>query len=75
MTFNILISAYCGEGDLVQALVMLEKSFSEGYIPEVITVTKLVQLLCNDGRVSEAVEVLERVEEREVLLMLWLITR
>lgn len=64
VTFNILISAYCGEGNLVQALVMLEKSFSKGYIPDVITVTKLVQLLCNDGRVSEAVEVLERVEER-----------
>ncbi|XP_015088000.1 pentatricopeptide repeat-containing protein At2g17525, mitochondrial [Solanum pennellii] len=64
VTFNILISAYCGEGSLVQALVMLEKSFSKGYIPDVITVTKVVGLLCNNGRVSEAVELLERVEER-----------
>ncbi|KAH0738363.1 hypothetical protein KY290_037068 [Solanum tuberosum] len=64
VTFNILISAYCGEGSLVQALVMLEKSFNKGYIPDVITVTKVVGLLCNNGRVSEAVELLERVEER-----------
>ncbi|CAN4080016.1 unnamed protein product [Withania somnifera] len=63
-TFNILTSAYCGEGNLVQALVMLEKSFSKGYIPDVITVTKVVELLCNKGRASEAVEVLEKVEER-----------
>ncbi|KAJ8558226.1 hypothetical protein K7X08_004992 [Anisodus acutangulus] len=60
VTFNILISAYCREGSLVQALVMLEKSFSKGYIPDVITVTKVVELLCNHGRASEAVDVLER---------------
>ncbi|OIT35768.1 PREDICTED: pentatricopeptide repeat-containing protein At2g17525, mitochondrial [Nicotiana attenuata] len=64
VTFNILISAYCGERNLVQALVMLEKSFSKGYIPDVIMVTKVVELLCNNGRASEAVEVLQRVEER-----------
>uniref|UniRef100_M1AVN3 Pentatricopeptide repeat-containing protein, mitochondrial n=1 Tax=Solanum tuberosum TaxID=4113 RepID=M1AVN3_SOLTU len=64
VTFNILLSAYCGEGSLVQALVMLEKSFNKGYIPDVITVIKVVGLLCNNGRVSEAVELLERIEER-----------
>ncbi|KAM3321988.1 pentatricopeptide repeat-containing protein, mitochondrial [Capsicum chacoense] len=64
VTFNILISAYCGEGNLVQALVMLEKSFSKGYIPDVVTVTKVLELLCKHGRASEAVEVLTRVEER-----------
>uniref|UniRef100_K4CU11 Pentacotripeptide-repeat region of PRORP domain-containing protein n=1 Tax=Solanum lycopersicum TaxID=4081 RepID=K4CU11_SOLLC len=63
-TFNILISAYCGEGNLVQALVMLENSFRKGYIPDVIAVPKVVELLCNNGRVSEALEVLEKVEER-----------
>ncbi|VFQ93597.1 unnamed protein product [Cuscuta campestris] len=63
VTFNILISAYCKDDNLVQALVMLEKSFSKGFVPDVITVTKILEILCNKGRVSEAVEVLQRVEE------------
>ncbi|KAL6124863.1 hypothetical protein ACLB2K_077371 [Fragaria x ananassa] len=41
VTFNILISGYCGEENLVQAVL---------------------ELLCNDGRVMEAVKVLERVK-------------
>ncbi|MCL7036819.1 hypothetical protein MKW94_017948 [Papaver nudicaule] len=64
VTFNILISAYCKEGDLIQSLVLLEKSFSLGFVLDVIPVTKIVQLLCGEGRVMEAVEILERVEER-----------
>nr|GLL26110.1 pentatricopeptide repeat-containing protein At2g17525, mitochondrial [Ipomoea trifida] len=64
VTFNILISAYCREDNSVQAMVMLEKSFSKGFIPDVITVTKVVGILCKKGRLPEAVEVLERVEER-----------
>ncbi|XP_026446151.1 pentatricopeptide repeat-containing protein At2g17525, mitochondrial [Papaver somniferum] len=64
VTFNILISAYCKERDLIQSLVLLEKSFSLGFVPDVIPVTKIVQLLCGEGRVMEAVEILERVEER-----------
>ncbi|PKA55048.1 Pentatricopeptide repeat-containing protein [Apostasia shenzhenica] len=64
VTFNILIAAYCGEGDLVQALVMLEKSFDFGFVPDTIAVTKIVDVLCNHGRAMEAVEVLERVERR-----------
>ncbi|KAH7849825.1 hypothetical protein Vadar_023524 [Vaccinium darrowii] len=62
VTFNILISAYCREGNVVQALVMLEKSFSNGCVPDVITVTKVIDILCNEGHVAEAVEVLERVK-------------
>ncbi|KAE9450220.1 hypothetical protein C3L33_17886, partial [Rhododendron williamsianum] len=62
VTSNILISAYCREGNVVQALVMLEKSFSNGCVPDVITVTKVIEILCNEGRVTEAVEVLERVK-------------
>ncbi|GLT39359.1 hypothetical protein SLA2020_135560 [Shorea laevis] len=64
VTFNILISAYCKEENLVQALVLLEKSFNMGFVPDVITVTKVLEILCNAGRVTEAVEILERVERK-----------
>ncbi|GFY87736.1 pentatricopeptide repeat (PPR) superfamily protein [Actinidia rufa] len=64
VTFNILISAYCREENLVQALVMLEKSFGYGFVPDVVTLTKVIEILSNVGRVSEAVEVLERVESK-----------
>ncbi|XP_050386587.1 pentatricopeptide repeat-containing protein At2g17525, mitochondrial [Argentina anserina] len=62
VTFNILISGYCGEENLVQALVMLEKCFGLGYVPDVVTITKVLEILCNDGRVMEAVKTIERVE-------------
>ncbi|KAJ1403842.1 Tetratricopeptide-like helical domain superfamily [Sesbania bispinosa] len=62
VTFNILISGYCKEENLVQALVLLEKCFSMGLVPDVVTITKVVEILCNAGRVTEAAEVLERVE-------------
>lgn len=64
VTFNILISGYCAEGNLVQALVLLEKCFNLGFVPDVVTVTKVLQLLCNVGRVKEATEVFERVETK-----------
>lgn len=64
VTFNVLISAYCQEDNLVQALVLLEKSFSMEFVPDVVSATKVVGILCKEGRVTEAVEVLERVESR-----------
>ncbi|XP_057958689.1 pentatricopeptide repeat-containing protein At2g17525, mitochondrial [Malania oleifera] len=64
VTFTVLISGYCREENLVQALVLLEKCFNQGLIPDVITVTKVVEILCNVGRVTEAFEVLERVERK-----------
>ncbi|XP_028758554.1 pentatricopeptide repeat-containing protein At2g17525, mitochondrial isoform X1 [Neltuma alba] len=62
VTYNILISGYCKEENLVQALVLLEQSFGMGFVPDVVTITKVVEILCNVGRVTEAVEALERVE-------------
>ncbi|GAB2268507.1 hypothetical protein Dimus_003464 [Dionaea muscipula] len=62
ITYNLLISAYCKEENLVQAQVLLEKSFSSGFIPDLVVVTKVLQLMCNVGRLNEATEVLERVE-------------
>ncbi|KAL0285184.1 UNVERIFIED_CONTAM: Pentatricopeptide repeat-containing protein, mitochondrial [Sesamum angustifolium] len=62
VTFNILISAYCNENNLVQVLVLMEKCFSYGFVPDVVTLTKVIEILCNAGRISEGVEVLERVE-------------
>uniref|UniRef100_A0A7N2KKG5 Pentatricopeptide repeat-containing protein n=1 Tax=Quercus lobata TaxID=97700 RepID=A0A7N2KKG5_QUELO len=41
VTFNILISAYCKEENLVQALVLLEKCFNLGSVPDVVTGTKI----------------------------------
>ncbi|KAL1820302.1 hypothetical protein ACET3Z_015171 [Daucus carota] len=64
VTFNIMISAYCGEDNLVQALVMLEKCFNLGLVPDVITLTKVVEILCSSGRALEAVEVVETVERK-----------
>lgn len=64
VTFNIMISAYCGEDNLVQALVMLEKCFSLGPVPDIITLTKVVEVLCSKGRALEAVEVVEMVERK-----------
>ncbi|KAM7264238.1 hypothetical protein ACFE04_001921 [Oxalis oulophora] len=64
VTFNILISGYCKEGNFAQALALFEKCFSSGFVPDVITLTKLIQLLCNKSRVTEAVEILERVESK-----------
>ncbi|KAJ4844236.1 hypothetical protein Tsubulata_021411 [Turnera subulata] len=62
VTFNVLIGGYCKEDNLVQALVLLERSFSLGYVPDIITVTKVMEMLCNVGRVGESAEILERVE-------------
>ncbi|QCD91214.1 pentatricopeptide repeat-containing protein At2g17525, mitochondrial [Vigna unguiculata] len=62
VTFNILISGYCKEGNSVQPLVLLEKSFSLGFVPDVVTVTKVLEILCSAGRATEAADVLERVE-------------
>ncbi|KMT15671.1 hypothetical protein BVRB_3g056590 isoform A [Beta vulgaris subsp. vulgaris] len=62
VTYNLMISAYCKEQNLVQALVLLEKNLALGYVPDVVTTTKVMELLCNVGRANEAAEVLERVE-------------
>ncbi|KAE8678645.1 Pentatricopeptide repeat-containing protein [Hibiscus syriacus] len=64
VTFNILISAYCKEENLVQALVLLEKSFAMGFTPDVITLTKILKIICDAGRVVEAFEILEKVESK-----------
>ena len=68
VTFNILISGYCKEGNSVQALVLLEKSFSMGFVPDVVSVTKVLEILSNAGHATEAAEVLERVESMGGLL-------
>nr|POF12019.1 pentatricopeptide repeat-containing protein, mitochondrial [Quercus suber] len=62
VTFNNLISAYCKEENLVQALVLLEKCFNLGFVPDVVTGTKVLEVLCNVGRVTEAVDILNRLE-------------
>nr|POF12014.1 pentatricopeptide repeat-containing protein, mitochondrial [Quercus suber] len=64
VTFNILISAYCKEENLVQALVLLEKCFNLGFVPDVVTGTKVLEVLCNVGRVTEAVDILNRLESK-----------
>lgn len=64
VTFNILITAYCNTANLIQALVMLEKSFDLGFVPDAITITKVIKVLCDNDRAMEAVEVLERVEKK-----------
>ncbi|KAK6922495.1 Pentatricopeptide repeat [Dillenia turbinata] len=64
VTFNILISGYCQERNLVQALVLLDKSFNLGYVPDIVTVTKVVHILCTEDRIMDAVEILERVEQK-----------
>ncbi|CAA6666650.1 unnamed protein product [Spirodela intermedia] len=52
------------DGNYLQAMVMLEKCFDLGYIPDVVAVTKIVDILCNEARFSEAVEILNRVEDK-----------
>ncbi|CAI9775505.1 unnamed protein product [Fraxinus pennsylvanica] len=64
VTFNILISAYSNENNIVQALTMIQKCFSNGFVPDVVPLTKVIDILCNAGRVSEAVEIVERMEEK-----------
>lgn len=68
MTFYMLISAYCKEENLVQALVLLEKCFNLGFVPDVVTGTKVgtkvLEVLCNVGGVSEAVDILNRLESK-----------
>lgn len=61
VTFNIMISAYSAVPDLVKALVMVEKCFHFGYVPDIVTMTKVVDLMCYQGRVVEGVELLRRV--------------
>ena len=53
VTFNILISGYYKEGNSVQALVLLEKSFSMGFVPDVVSVTKVLEILSNAGHATE----------------------
>ncbi|KAL2236202.1 UNVERIFIED_CONTAM: Pentatricopeptide repeat-containing protein, chloroplastic [Sesamum indicum] len=68
-TYGILIKgfcltnriAYCTDNNLVQALVIMEKCSSHGFVPDV-TLTKVIEILWNAGRISEGVELLERVE-------------
>ena len=62
VTFNVLISAYCKEENLVQTFLLLEKSFTMGFVPDVIILTKVLKILCNVGRVAEAFEILLRVK-------------
>lgn len=62
VTYNLMISAYCKEHNLVQALVLLEKNLASGHVPDVVTTTKVMELLCNVGRSNDAAEILERVE-------------
>ncbi|KAD4178610.1 hypothetical protein E3N88_27201 [Mikania micrantha] len=64
VTFNALITAYCKTENLIQALVMLEKSFDLGFVPDAITITKVIKILCDKDRAMDAVEVLERVEKK-----------
>lgn len=64
VTFNIMISAYCSENNCIQALVMLEKCFDSGFVPDKISTTKIVDVLCEHGRAMESVEILERVEKK-----------
>ena len=64
VTFNIMISAYCSEGNFLQALVMLDKCLDLGFLPSVIAVTKIVDLLCKEARFKEAMEILKIVEEK-----------
>ncbi|KAM6540458.1 hypothetical protein CsatB_004905 [Cannabis sativa] len=59
VTFNVLICAYCAEENLIQAMVLLHKCYSSGLVPDIVPVTKVMELLCSSGRVSEAVEILE----------------
>ncbi|KAM7489500.1 hypothetical protein LguiB_026984 [Lonicera macranthoides] len=61
VTFNVMVSAYCREENLVLALVMLEKSFNLGFVPDVVILTKVVEILCKEGRAMEVVEILARV--------------
>ncbi|KAL6512392.1 hypothetical protein OROHE_020004 [Orobanche hederae] len=68
VTYNILISAYCNENNIVQALVMMEKCFSTGFVPDVVALTKMLENLCKAGRISDAVEVLERTEKNGATL-------
>uniref|UniRef100_A0A7N2KKG3 Pentatricopeptide repeat-containing protein n=1 Tax=Quercus lobata TaxID=97700 RepID=A0A7N2KKG3_QUELO len=68
VTFNIIISAYCKEENLVQALVLLEKCLNLGFVPDVVTGTKVLEVLCNVGRVTEAVDILNRLERKGSVL-------
>ncbi|KAM7489527.1 hypothetical protein LguiB_027011 [Lonicera macranthoides] len=49
---------------MVLALMMLENSFNLGFVPDVVTLTKVVEILCKEGRAMEAIEVLARVESK-----------
>ena len=68
VTFNILISAYCKEENLVQALVLLEKCLNLGFVPDVVTGTKELEVLCNVGCVTETVDILNRLESKGSVL-------
>ncbi|KAG5052157.1 hypothetical protein JHK87_004355 [Glycine soja] len=56
VTFNILIFGYYKEGNSVWALILLEKSFSMGFVPDVVSVTMVLEILCNVGYTIEAAE-------------------
>ncbi|KAM1002222.1 hypothetical protein ACFX15_002593 [Malus domestica] len=55
---------YNTEENLVQALVLLEKCFGLGSVPDVVTVTKVLEILCSNGRVMKALKLIERVESK-----------
>ncbi|KAL0377175.1 UNVERIFIED_CONTAM: Pentatricopeptide repeat-containing protein, mitochondrial [Sesamum calycinum] len=69
-TYGILMKGFCltnriGDGFKllqvmkthgVKALVLMEKCFSSGFVPDVVTLTKVIEILCNAGRISEGVE-------------------
>ena len=68
VTFNIVIAAYCKEENLVQALVIFEKCLNLGFVPDVVTGTKVLEVLSNVGRVNEAVDILNRLESKGSVL-------
>ncbi|KAJ9146854.1 hypothetical protein P3X46_029073 [Hevea brasiliensis] len=49
---NEIKDGYCKEDNLVQSLMLLEKSFSLGFVPDVVTLMKVVEILCRAARVE-----------------------
>ena len=53
---------------MVQALVLLEKCLNLGFVPDVVTGTKELEVLCNVGCVTETVDILNRLESKGSVL-------
>ena len=57
-TFHTLTTTCCRLCEITEEIMFLEKGLTKGYIHDAITLTKLIDVLSQEGRLHEAIELM-----------------